>query len=264
MNPALVKTAVDGLRDYYLQLKERGGRSTATRAAKNELARHRAGRGTTQKGRGDFTLDVGQCTAAARRGVDAWERRKMNSWRSGGRLTRDGVLRASPRPAQPWTLERVAKACPESNEWDHLAALIILNGVIDRGTMKNIIEVVEKIADERFERQLQDPSKGDALRKMIREELEAVFGEVLGTLRRGSAPPVADTPPRQNKCSRCGVPGHRAKTCQARGPVSPDKWACVHCSNLTGKPLADPITHPIPPKEFHKDDPSYRDEELPA
>ena len=35
------------------------------------------------------------------------------------------------------------------------------------------------------------------------------------------------------------------------------KRAKAALADLAGKPLSDPVTHPIAPKDFHKDDPSF-------
>jgi hypothetical protein len=260
----LVERARSGLHDYLIWLRDNGDASEGYANKRHERTQREIGHGRHRKRvRGDFAItpDIGQETVRARLGINVWEKRKINSWRSGGRLRPDGTLRCSPRPDKPWTLERVAAAAPEANEWDHLAALILLDGVVRRrfmDSLKNIREVVEGIADDRLTRALQDPEHSEKIRTLVRDEVGAMFGELLGALKRGAAPPAEDTPARsQRKCSKCGVLGHTAKTCTARGPVAEDKWACVHCSNLAGRPLSDPITHPVPPKEFHKDDPSY-------
>ncbi len=247
MQPDLVERARAGFRDYALQLRDRGDRSAMKFLAIPE----------TKKAESPSSRRRLQSAELA------WYRRKLVEWRKAGRLTGppDFRLRVRVEPDPPWTLERVAAAAPESNEWDHLAALIILDGVVRRRFMdatKNIREVVAGIADEQITRALQDPTRGESIRAMVRDEVGAMFGELLGTIRRGGPQLPAPTASRaQRTCSRCGTLGHTAKTCQARGPVAPDKWACVHCTNLKGGPLSEPVTHPVSPKEFHKDDPSF-------
>ncbi|MBS3927751.1 MAG: hypothetical protein KGZ65_04085 [Sphingomonadales bacterium] len=262
MQQDMKQRAENGLRDYLIYLRDKGDASESY-AVKRTFMERSSARGNCgpHKARGDFgTMDgIGADTARSRRSVDLWEKRKLNSWRAGGRLTASGLLRVSTRLAKPWTLEQVAKAAPEANFWDHLAALIILDGVVRRrfmDSLKNIREVVEGIADERLQRSLLDPNNSGPIRSLIREEIGHMFGELLGVIQRKVPQQEPSVMSRgQRKCSRCGVLGHTAKTCQARGPVAPDKWACMKCSDKEGRTLDNPVTHEVRSEEFHdKDD----------
>ncbi|MES2155413.1 MAG: hypothetical protein V4510_09795 [bacterium] len=223
MQGDLHERARNALHDYLIWLRDRG--DTSEGYANQRYRNARRARGTRQrhKSRGDFgTSGVGVCTAGARRGVDAWYRRKENSWRSGGRMRPDGLIRVSPRPDKPWTLERVAQAVPEAGAWDHIAALIFLDGVVRRQDMKNIREVVEGIADARLKRALLDPENTGPIRTLIREELDAYFGEMAGSMKRAEETerPAAPGAPAKRLCGKCRKPGHKSTTC-GRAPETP-------------------------------------------
>lgn len=257
MQQDLYERALDHLQDYLIWLRDKGDTSEAYAAKRTAVARRGMGNASIQKARDFNSPSVGSGTAVARRGIPAWERRMELKWRAAGRLTPNGVLR--PQPFEPWTLEQVAKAAPEANEWDHLAALIHLDGVVRRRFMnahENIRAVVEGIADERLEKQLLDPTKGDAIRAIVRDEVGAMFAQLLGTMKRGGAQEPEALAPKygQRTCKTCGVKGHTSRTCKTTALLAADKFACIPCSNDQGVSLEDPVTHPVPSEEFHKND----------
>ncbi len=250
---------MDALRDYLIWLRDKGDKSEGYAAKRTAIARANLGDSSIHKARDYNASLVGDGTAIARRGVNQWERRKLNSWRAGGRITPDGVLRTSPRPAKPWTLEQVVAAAPEANFWDHLAALIILDGVVRSrfmDSLKNIREVVEGISDERVKRALLDPENQEPIRALIRDEVGALFGQILGTMQRvgAGAPPQTIRTRTERTCSKCQGKGHDVRSCTNTDQATPDKWPCIQCSDAQGVSLENPVTHPVPSARFHAND----------
>lgn len=268
MQHDLYDRARSALHDYAIWLRERGDRSDrradtrAERVPKSATARERK---RAQKGRTSYS------EAAALVGLNWWWRQKEVELKAAGRMTEDGFIRTSDAPRPPYTLQDVARAWPHLKEPEQVACLIELDGVVEEGFMdahKYIRETMEKIADERIERARLQRTDEKPMREIIREEVGAIFQELLGRL--GGAPAGGRTVgvpvgkgPGMRKCSRCGEAGHRAPACPNKGVQTPDKWACVHCSNLQGAPLSSPVTHPVPPDQFHQGDPSYKPEAEP-
>lgn len=154
--------------------------------------------------------------------VSAWEQQQIRKWKKSGRITIDGHLRVGNDPLKPYTLEDIIRIMPHLNAFDRLAALIDLNGIVPEGYMQskehqNIREVVEHIADERLARRLQDGDTALMLKDIIRAEVSEIFGEVLTKARTPiSTQQGHKSSGRQNKCSNCHMPGHRATTCGKR------------------------------------------------
>lgn len=196
-----------------------------------------------------------------------WENERLRVWRSAGRLTPEGVLRVGTDPLAPYTQRDVAQLLPHLPALDRLAALIDLDGVVEANFMGNpeheyIRTVVEKIADERVAKALHGRDETIQIRDLIRQEVGTIFSEMIGAFGQKLTPQLGGTAGKgQRKCGKCGALGHMKSTCQATSPVAPDKWACIHCTNLAGKPLSDSVTHPVPPKQFHQGDPSFVDAE---
>ena len=84
---------------------------------------------------------------------------------------------------------------------------------------ENIKDVVEKIVDDRLTRRLQDPDQILVLKDIVRAEIAAVFGELL-TRTNSPVSTLSGGKGRQNKCSRCKQPGHRATTCGRKKDAS--------------------------------------------
>lgn len=232
----------------------------AASGLKRFIKQYRKRAANTARARGDFSLgpEVGQDTVRARLGVNAWFARKVREWEDAGRLTPDGRLRVADGMPPPWTLERIRAAAPEANEWDHLAALIFLDGVVQEGymdAMQNIKQVVEGIAEERVKRALLDPENDGPIRGLIQDELAKTFGAILAGMKRGAPQEPQALIRTQRTCKKCGVKGHTTRTCIATESAAEDKWACIRCSNAQGRSLqTDPVMHPTPPAEFHKND----------
>lgn len=228
------------LHDYAVLLKDRGDHS-------GEL---KLGQRMARKTPGVTGLSSYSMLKASRAEED-WYREKLIEWRHEGRLTKDGTLRVPSEPLPPYTLARVKRALPWLSTLDALAALAELDGVVQGDFMdahRNIRLVIEEIVE-------------TALERRLAEKLEAIFGRVLDEVR-------ADAPlkkeevsatvvgARKLKCSKCGEPGHRAPTCVS-GTAEAPKFRCGHCSNLQP---GNPVTHAVPPAQFHQGDPSFRDE----
>lgn len=255
MEPALAKRAKEALHDYIVYRRDKGD----TSESKPEPKRPRK-----TYGRPWIREPMGINARTAESAVRRWELEMLKVWAQQGRLREDGTLRVSPDPTPPHTWAEVRAALPWLKTYDALAALIELNGVVEEEFMdahKNIREVVEKIADERIELARSQDHDDKPIREIIREEVGAVFGELLALVSGTSRPTLQSAHARagkQRKCSKCGGAGHTRPTCVASGPAAPDKWACVHCTNLKGGSLTEPLTHPVPPEQFHQGDPSFR------
>jgi hypothetical protein len=157
----LAERALEGLHDYAIYLRERGDRSDV-------LARTRVEREVKPRAVRPEQLEKQAVLEAA---AVVWENARLRDWRAAGRLTSDGRLRVDPGPAPRWTLTKIARSFPELTSWDRWAVLIVVDGIFRRDEMakdphQNIREVIEEIVDVR-------------LTRVLREELAAIFGEVL-------------------------------------------------------------------------------------
>ncbi len=232
------------LLDYAVLLKDRGDTSGELKLGQR-MARKTPG----ATGLSSYSM------LKSSRSEEEWYRLKLIEWREAKRLTGppDFLLRVSTDPLPPYTLARVRAAMPWLKTLDALAALIELDGVVQGDFMdahRNIRLVIEEIVE-------------TALERKLAEKLEAIFGRVLEEVRADAPIPKDEISTnnvgarKSNKCSKCGVPGHRATTCIATGPVELPKFRCGHCSAITP---GNPITHAVPPAQFHQGDPSYRPE----
>lgn len=163
--------------------------------------------------------------ADAEAAAAVWENVQIRLWRKAGRLTTDGVLRVTQEPGKPYTLRDLARIWQHLGEFDALAALIELDGVVKGGYMnnkehENIRKVIEQIADARVAVRLQDGDTAIVVRDLIRVEVAAIFGELL--LRVGAPISTLTVGGRQLKCSKCRQPGHRATTCGRVKTSPPD------------------------------------------
>lgn len=242
------------LHDYAVLLKDRGDKSGEMKLGQR-MPRKKPG----------VTGISSYSNLNATRAEEDWYREKLVEWRQEKRLTGppDFLLRVPKDHPEPYTLARVKSAMPWLETWDALAVLVELDGVVEANYMdahKNIREVVEKIADERVAHALQGRDETTTIRDLIRTEIGAVFGELLGNLGQKVTPQLAGTAGRgQRKCSKCGGLGHMRTTCTASGAATPDKWNCAHCTSLSGKGPNDMITHAVPPTQFHQQDPSFNE-----
>lgn len=163
-------------------------------------------------------IDLSQFDAHANYAATLWEKEKYQEWKKDGRIAEDGRLRVGLKPPEPYTQADLMRIWPHLNVFDRLAALIILDGVVEEGYMgrkehENIRAVVEEIADDRLTRRLQSSDTATIIKDLIRAEVAEIFGEVrLQFKQPGSALKVGG---RQMKCSKCRQPGHRATTCKA-------------------------------------------------
>lgn len=170
--------------------------------------------------------------------ASCWEKQKLKIWRKNGRITADGTLRVSREPLAPYTLKDLIRIMPHLSVLDRLAALIELNGVVKGGFLsskehENIREVVEHIADERLAIRLQHLDTTMVLKDLIRAEVSAIFDEVLTKAKTPiSTQQGHKSAGRQNKCSKCHMPGHRATTCGKKT-----------------EPLTPPVEAPLEPGE---------------
>lgn len=81
--------------------------------------------------------------------ADLWIDVKAQEWQAQGRLTADGRLKLG-HPVEPWTLDAIARLLPDLGEYDRVAVLIDLDGVVEEGWMdarRNIRAVIEEIVD---------------------------------------------------------------------------------------------------------------------
>ena len=146
-----------------------------------------------------------------------WEKHRLAAWAAAGRLAPDGLLRVALAPLAPYTLSSVGCLWPQLNRWDRLAALIDLDGVVEEGYMdahENIRAVVEKLADERLVRALQEPAAQDRLKELVEATIGEVFGVLLGKIKHGRHGVPWNKG--KNKCSKCGVSGHSKRTCASK------------------------------------------------
>lgn len=192
------------------------------------LGRHEDVLGTREKSRvnrvgaylrtPNFPLPVPGTTPGADWKARCWERDRMKEWKAAGRMTEDGVLRVPPPgTVKPWTLETITETWPHLNAWDRLAVLIELDGVVEEGYMddkaqENIREVVQHYSREEVERALRTPEMQALVAERVHEQIGVMFGGILDMIKGGSTK-VRPGVGKQNKCSKCHQPGHRATTC---------------------------------------------------
>lgn len=194
MELTLAERAKAGLHDYAIWLRDRpsrgrgSGKSTYPTAA--EASRK---------------LDFAPSPVSqdAERAADDWLRWRVDAWTAAGRLTADGTLRLDGVRA-PWTLAAVRAAFPELGRWDRWAVLILCAGECTEAEMTNdpkanIREVVQGIAE-------------DAVRRLLRSELAAVFGEIRDEMRDETA-----LDPKQSSILR---PGKKHQVHRVRHPVT--------------------------------------------
>lgn len=124
-----------------------------------------------------------------------------------------------------WTLESVRRAWPALNEYDQLAVLVDLDGVVEGGYLMaqehdNIREVLQALVDRRIDerRRAEEDCLPDT-RALVREEITKVFGELKGLLK-GEAPdgrgPKKFRARGRWHCSLCHEVGHTARKCPKR------------------------------------------------
>lgn len=172
MQGTLAERAYDGLHDYAIYLRERGDKSDWTARTRAERAeKPRPPRPALVKRQATLELLT-----------TVWENERLRTWREEGRLTADGVLRVGQGALPRWTLTKVSRAFPELEGLDRWAVLIAADGVFRSDEMakdphQNIREVIEEIVDTR-------------LKKVLREELAEIFGEVLVQVKANA--PVQD------------------------------------------------------------------------
>lgn len=162
---------------------------------------------------------------AAESAALTWENNMLRWWRSHGRITTAGHLRIRTEPWEPYTLKKIQSVMPQLNEFDRLAVLVDLNGVVEEGYMasrehENIREVIHKIADERLIRCLQDDVATRRYREIVREEITSIFAELLAHEQQGASTNRVGA--RRLKCSVCKEPGHRAPTCPQKLAPPPE------------------------------------------
>lgn len=207
MRGTLTERAFEALGDYLFELetgdKRRGNSYGQSRSVAEEPAP-------------ESENPMSQMDVAAQHAALEWENEQLRLWRKSGRLTADGVLRVGSDPLNPYTLRDLVRVMPQLNVYDRVAALVDLNGVVKRGYMEskeheNIREVVEQIADRRVAIRLQDGDTAMLLKDLIRAEVSEIFGEVLTRFKSPAS--TLKVGGRQQKCSKCQQPGHRAPTC---------------------------------------------------
>lgn len=157
-----------------------------------------------------------------------WERERMDVWRKAGRLTADGTLRVPPPgTVKAWTIETVMATWPHLTMWDRLAVLLELDGVVEEGYLdkdnkahENIREVVQHISRDEVERVLRSPGARDLVAEIVHEQVGVVFEGMLDRIKgnKTTARPGAG---KQQKCSKCKQPGHRATTCGRQRDAAP-------------------------------------------
>ncbi len=143
-----------------------------------------------------------------------WERERLQEWRSQGRITEDGFLRVGRQEVRPYTLQDLIRIWPHLAVFDRLAALIILDGVVEEGFMEaheNIKAVVKDIAADEVERILQTPEAKARIADIVVEQVGFIFGSLREKLKDKEHTTRAGG--RKQRCSKCLIPGHRATTC---------------------------------------------------
>lgn len=200
--------ALEVLGDYLFELE--------TKARRAGGASYGPNRTISARPTGPEPYILAHFSRAAEYAAGQWESGKLAEWRGHGRITADGYLRVGCAPLAPYTLSDLMRVMSHLNVFDRLAALIDLNGVVEGGYLngkehENIREVVEKIADSRVALRLSDGDTAMRLRDLIRVEVAEIFGEVL--TRFNSPASTLKVGGRQQKCSKCRQPGHRATTC---------------------------------------------------
>ena len=210
MQGTTTERSLAALGDYLFELETRG---------KKKWARGSYGISRSVSTRPETATEIpSQFDKAQESAALEWENEQIRVWRSHGRITADGVLRVATEPLKPYTLKDMARIMPQLNAWDRVAALIDLDGVVERGYMaktehENIRAVVEHIADKRLALRLQDEDTNLVLRDIVRAEVAAIFGELrLNMATQGSTLKPGGY---KQKCSKCKQPGHRAPTCGA-------------------------------------------------
>lgn len=158
---------------------------------------------------------------AAEYAADQWEHQQLKIWKESGRITADGFLRVGRDALKPYTPEDLMRIMPHLNVFDRLAALINLDGVVKEGYMdahENIREVVQTISRDEFEKVLATPAAQSRIADIVHEQVGVIFGVLLDKLKTPVASALSKKGGRQNKCSKCHQPGHRATTCKNDAP----------------------------------------------
>lgn len=164
-----------------------------------------------------------------------WEKKKVEEWKEQGRITADGRLRVGTFAIKPYTLDDVRRTWEHLGVYDRIAVLIELDGVVEEGFMEaheQIREVVQRIAKEQVEKYLSTPEGQAVVAEVAYQQLGVTFGRVLEQLKSDSTMRPAVGGKRQNRCSNCGTPGHRNKTC----PHSKEDGAAMRAAAADAQP----------------------------
>lgn len=146
--------------------------------------------------------------------ADIWEQRRLAAWKQEGRMTHDGYLRIAQIPVNSYTLDDITRLWQHLKFFDRLAALIILDGVVEEGFMdahENIRAVVQSISREEIEKVLGTPEARERIADIVHEQVSGIFGTLLDKLKYPSI--TTRSGGKRQRCGKCGIPGHRAKTC---------------------------------------------------